>query len=55
MHVGGINGGHYYSFSMRKVDDEIKWYCFDDININEVDIETVKQEIKKAYIILYKS
>jgi len=55
IHCGNIIGGHYYSFCNRKHDNEYKWYKLDDININEVDIEQVKNELKYAYILLYES
>lgn len=53
MHTGGYFGGHYYTYSLRKVDNEYKWFCFNDLNVSEVPIERINDEVKRAYILLY--
>jgi len=53
MHSGGVFGGHYYAYGTRKINDEIKWFCYNDTNVTEVTIEQVTVESKKAYLFLY--
>lgn len=53
MHVGGIHGGHYYSYGLRKINGEVKWICFNDSNVHEVTDSHVKTEVTQAYILLY--
>jgi len=53
IHVGGIFGGHYYSYGSRKIDNKIKWFCFNDASVGEVSIETVEKEASNAYVFLY--
>ena len=44
-HLGSSNYGHYTSYI--KVNNE-KWFCFDDMNITEIDINT-----ENAYCLFY--
>ena len=53
MHQGGVLGGHYYAYGLRKIDSEIKWFCYNDSNVSEASLETINAESKKAYILLY--
>jgi len=53
MHSGGIFGGHYYSYGSRIINNEIKWFCYNDSNVSEVSIEQVENELKSAYVFLY--
>lgn len=53
IHLGGVFGGHYYAYGTRKIDNEIKWFCYNDTNVSEVNLDTAIQESKKAYIFLY--
>jgi len=53
IHVGGIFGGHYYAYGSRKVENKIKWFCFNDSSVEEVTIETVEREALNAYVFLY--
>lgn len=53
IHAGGVTGGHYYSYGSRKIDSEIKWFCYNDTNVSEVSIDQVIAESKKAYMFLY--
>lgn len=51
VHIGNINGGHYVAYCLKKVDNEMKWYCFND---NTVNIENNPQHsVKDAYMLLY--
>ena len=50
-HIGGINGGHYYSFVKSLTDN--KWYCLDDESVTLIENEN--QVISQnAYILFYK-
>jgi ubiquitin C-terminal hydrolase len=53
IHAGGVTGGHYYSYGSRKIDCKIKWFCYNDTNVSEVNIDQVIAESKKAYMFLY--
>jgi ubiquitin carboxyl-terminal hydrolase 2/21 len=53
IHSGGVFGGHYYAYGTRKINDEIKWFCYNDTNVTEVSIEQATSESKKAYLFLY--
>ena len=53
MHVGNHMGGHYYAYGYRKINDEYKWYCFNDNHVSEVSIDRVNSELENAYILLY--
>ena len=53
MHTGNYFGGHYYAYSLRKVNNEYKWFCFNDLHVSEVSIEQIQREVKKAYVLLY--
>lgn len=53
MHVGGVHGGHYYTYGSRKINDEIKWFRYDDRNVSETDLEHIKTQVSTAYIYLY--
>ena len=53
IHAGGVTGGHYYSYGTRKINGEIKWFCYNDTNVAEVSIDQVITESKKAYMFLY--
>jgi ubiquitin C-terminal hydrolase len=53
IHIGGIFGGHYYAYGSRKIDNQIKWFCFNDSSVGEVSIETVEKEASNAYVFLY--
>jgi len=52
-HDGGIYGGHYYTYARRKIEDEIKWFCYNDLNISQVNFDTIVNESKLAYVYLY--
>lgn len=53
MHVGNYTNGHYYAYSLKKIKSEYKWFCLNDTSVNEVPIEKINNELKKAYILLY--
>ena len=53
IHAGGVTGGHYYSYGTRKIDSETKWFCYNDTNVSEVNMDQVIAESKKAYMFLY--
>ena len=53
IHDGGVMGGHYYSYGTRKIDNEIKWFCYNDSNVSEVTTDQVITQSKKAYMFLY--
>jgi ubiquitin C-terminal hydrolase len=53
IHVGGIFGGHYYAYGSRKIENQIKWFCFNDSSVGEVSLETVEKEASNAYVFLY--
>ncbi len=53
IHVGGVFGGHYYAYGSRKIDSQIKWFCFNDSSVNEVDLQTITRESANGYIFLY--
>ena len=53
IHAGGVMGGHYYSYGSRKIDSETKWFCYNDTNVSEVNMDQVITESKKAYMFLY--
>jgi len=53
MHIGGIMGGHYYAYCSRKINNEVKWFCFNDKNVTEVDMVRVEKELRQAYVFLY--
>ena len=53
MHVGGIMGGHYYAYGVRKINDENKWFIYNDNNVSQVNIDHIKKELKNAYVFLY--
>jgi ubiquitin C-terminal hydrolase len=53
IHSGGVLGGHYYSYGLRKINGEIKWFCFNDSNVHEVTQEHVTNQSTQAYILLY--
>lgn len=49
-HIGGLNGGHYYSFVKSLTDG--KWYCLDDDRVSLLnELNVVSQN---AYILIYK-
>jgi ubiquitin carboxyl-terminal hydrolase 8 len=49
-HIGGMNGGHYYSF-VKSLENN-KWYCLDDDEITEINNESdvISQH---AYMLFY--
>ena len=53
IHAGGVTGGHYYSYGSRKINSQIKWFCYNDTNVSEVSMDQVIAESKKAYMFLY--
>jgi ubiquitin C-terminal hydrolase len=53
IHQGGVLGGHYYAYGKRKINGESKWFCFNDSNVSEVDIQTITNESSQAYVLLY--
>ena len=53
VHIGHYLGGHYYAYSLKKVDNKYKWFCLNDLHVSEVSIEKVNSELKRAYILLY--
>lgn len=53
IHQGGVLGGHYYSYGLRKINGETKWFCYNDSNVCEVNLETISNESKQAYMLLY--
>lgn len=53
IHIGGYMGGHYYAYSLKKVNNEYKWFCLNDMSVSEVPIERINDELKRAYILLY--
>lgn len=53
IHTGNYMGGHYYAYSLKKIDNEYKWFCLNDSNVTEVSIDTINNELKRAYILLY--
>ena len=48
-HVGGINGGHYYSYCLDKASG--KWYKYDDKTVDEISINLINNH--NAYILFY--
>lgn len=53
LHSGSANSGHYITYASRKIDDTVKWFCYNDNNISEVDATTIEQKSKIAYVFLY--
>lgn len=53
IHTGGYMCGHYYAYCMKHVDNEMKWFCFNDTNVTLVDLVHVTKEVHHAYILLY--
>lgn len=53
IHQGGVFGGHYYAYGKRIIDGQSKWFCFNDSNISEASLETISNESKQAYVLLY--
>jgi ubiquitin C-terminal hydrolase len=53
IHVGGIFGGHYYSYGSRKINNQTKWFCFNDSSVGEVEIGQVEKEATNGYVFLY--
>lgn len=53
LHMGSVNSGHYVTYASRKIDGEVKWFCYNDNNITEVDAETVVQTSRDGYVFLY--
>ena len=51
VHSGSIIGGHYITYSVKKIDNEYKWFCFNDQSIREVSNE--EELAKNAYVLLY--
>jgi len=50
-HVGGLNGGHYFSICRHKNE---KWYKYDDDDVSEFDIISEKNNLfKNGYILIY--
>lgn len=49
-HIGGLNGGHYFSF-VKSITDN-KWYCLDDDKVSLMEESDVVS--KDAYILFYK-
>jgi hypothetical protein len=50
-HVGGLNGGHYFSICRHKNE---KWYKYDDESVSEFNINTDKNILfKNGYILIY--
>tara|TARA_B100000963_G_C22620313_1_gene669600 strand:+ start:1565 stop:2569 length:1005 start_codon:yes stop_codon:yes gene_type:complete len=47
-HIGGINGGHYISHILNS---NKKWYTYNDENVKESSIESIKN--RQAYILCY--
>lgn len=48
-HVGGINGGHYYSFCLDEKSGN--WYVYDDTTVKKISINDVVNN--NAYILFY--
>ena len=53
LHMGSASGGHYVAYASRKIEDDVKWFCYNDNNISEVDAVTVEQKSKEGYVFLY--
>lgn len=53
IHAGGVLGGHYYTYGLRKIDGNVKWFCYNDSNIHEVSDAHIKSEVTQAYMLLY--
>ena len=53
IHSGGVFGGHYYAYGTRKIDGINKWFCYNDTNVSEVNLDQVITESKQAYLFLY--
>lgn len=53
MHTGGIMGGHYYAYCVRKINNEYKWFLYNDANVVPVNEEKIKSEIVHGYVFLY--
>ena len=53
MHDGSVFGGHYYTYASRKIGNEIKWFCYNDLLISEISLEQIIKESKRAYLFLY--
>ena len=50
-HIGGLNGGHYFSIC-RHLNNN--WYKYDDDNVSEFDIISHKNSLfKNGYILIY--
>lgn len=48
-HIGGLHGGHYYSFCLNE--DTDKWYIFNDTKVTEIATEKIIS--KAAYLLFY--
>jgi ubiquitin C-terminal hydrolase len=53
IHSGGVLGGHYYAYGIRKINGIKTWFCYNDTNVSEVNLDQVISESKKAYMFLY--
>ena len=48
-HIGGMGGGHYYSYVKSLTDS--KWYCMDDDNVTQLDDADIVSQ--SAYMLFY--
>lgn len=49
-HIGGLGGGHYYSYVLNSIDKN--WYEMNDINITKISVESIKT--RNSYCLFYK-
>ena len=53
LHMGSANGGHYITYASRKIDETVKWFCYNDNNVSEIDVIVAEQKSKEGYVFLY--
>ena len=52
-HMGSISGGHYVAYSVRKINKEYTWFCYNDSSVSEESIDNIANISKQAYVFLY--
>lgn len=52
-HMGSISGGHYVAYSVRKINGEYLWFCYNDSNVSPENIDNISNIAKQSYVFLY--
>lgn len=51
-HFGGLRGGHYSA--TIKIQDEDRWYKFDDAQVTPLDYQPFQEKSQSAYLLFYR-